>query len=664
MNRRILSMALVLIVLCTLLPQAVMAAGETSKSTYPPYTEVSYGYEAEVQCGTIRYVSQIVGSAEYHYDYWKEWEWKRIPGLYNGPVSECGTACISMALSYVGVNKTPKDILDYGNGRTYFIDWGDASVNRLPVEEFTAAVDNYLNGNGRYSPPVIHLPNYSAKGHFVLVIGKIDEETYEVLDPNNQAVKQMTIIGNMARYVRNGVTITDWIDGLSQWFNPNSAPAIIQKTYPSACVVKTTEQIYAMTLPCNSDMIAESMTLCTFDRGQHLNVTELILNDRDEYWYKVQLADKSICYVPASKTEYQKDSTGQITISGEKSPTYLQQGNYFSLKGKISSQNSRLVGVSVYVRKGHGENGEIMTSGSVTLNSKVFELSGSQIDSAVRFGRLAQGPYTYIVEANYISYYVVDGTTLTSNAGSVILQDVHFTVEEPYDKNPPDQPTLQVGIVQDQAVFFWEDTGHTTHYHVLIQKRNPDDTWEDVERIKYTSSGVIRALPYGEYRAQVIAYNENAWNNDTNDWQQTASEAMQFVIKCEHSYDEGVLVKDPTCKDDGAIRYTCTLCGHSNVASVPKLTTHVPGATATATTDQVCTVCDVVLEAATGVTEPEQTVPPQPTEPAEDMQHSGIGTTIVTIVLLIVLGCVATGIVLVERRRLAETTKEKQETQS
>ena len=109
MKKRIISLVAVLVLLWTMMPVSTYAA---TASGYAPYAEIETGYSPDAQCGTIRYISQITGSGYFNSNYWGEWERQAS--------SECGTACISIALSYIGVNRTPKDILDAGNGLTYF----------------------------------------------------------------------------------------------------------------------------------------------------------------------------------------------------------------------------------------------------------------------------------------------------------------------------------------------------------------------------------------------------------------------------------------------------------------------------------------------------------------------------------------------------------------
>ena len=68
-----------------------------------------------------------------------------------------------------------------------------------------------------------------------------------------------------------------------------------------------------------------------------------------------------------------------------------------------------------------------------------------------------------------------------------------------------------------------------------------------------------------------------------------------------HEYNH--VVTPATCIKDGYTTHTCTRCGHSYVDSQVNASGHTPGAEATCTTAQVCTVCGEVLISSLGHTE-------------------------------------------------------------
>ena len=219
LKKRLLSLLLALTLVVTLLPVLGQTASAATQSPNTPYAMIEYGYSSTVTCGTVRYVSQVSYDSYFYSAYWPSGTF----GYYTGPSVECGTASISMALSYIGVDKTPNAILSANNGATVFsTGWGGSTYKSYSASNLTGAMDNYINGNGKYSPPVIHIPGYSAAGHYVVVVGKISSNTYQILDPWQRACTKMTVNGSSATYTTS-YTIYDTIDQIHQWYNPNAS---------------------------------------------------------------------------------------------------------------------------------------------------------------------------------------------------------------------------------------------------------------------------------------------------------------------------------------------------------------------------------------------------------------------------------------------------------
>ena len=223
MKKRIISLLLVLVFAAALVPQIATDASAAQQLTAAPYAPVEYNYTTQVQAGTIRFVQQLTMSRYFYTGYWAPYE--------SSAGHECLTACISMALSYVGVNATPAQLGDYWNMKGYkggypfsTIQWDTqafgGSYVKASLEQATA---NYLNGGGKYSPAVIHLKSYSANGHWVLVAGKLDANTYLIVDPANDSPWKLTYIGGEVTYQRNGETRSEQLsDETFQYYNPNA----------------------------------------------------------------------------------------------------------------------------------------------------------------------------------------------------------------------------------------------------------------------------------------------------------------------------------------------------------------------------------------------------------------------------------------------------------
>jgi len=221
MKKKICSLLLALMMMLSLVPS--MAWGATSLG-YTPYPKVQYSYTNSTPVGTIRYIAQNSGSEYFSWNYWPTSSF----GGYSSPSTECGTACISMALSYVGVNRTPKELLESTNGYTGSM-WGkqgNATSRAITISEagISSAMNNYINGNGKYSPLCVYIQPFSATSsmHWVLLVGKISENTYLALNPwhssGTNGTFTLQVNGSKATY--NGTT--NPITSVNQWYNASA----------------------------------------------------------------------------------------------------------------------------------------------------------------------------------------------------------------------------------------------------------------------------------------------------------------------------------------------------------------------------------------------------------------------------------------------------------
>lgn len=174
---------------------ALIAAAALFIPSYAKGAEVSYDTGAAVEAGVVRYVSQISKNEYYCEDYW---------GVY-APYSshECGTACISMALSYVGVDETPKELGDYWieagytAGVPFSTVFGDVpNAVGGHTYDFKKAYENYENGDA--SPVIIYFtaavnPYQTGNRHFVMLIEKFEGNEYLAVDPASDSLRRVTV---------------------------------------------------------------------------------------------------------------------------------------------------------------------------------------------------------------------------------------------------------------------------------------------------------------------------------------------------------------------------------------------------------------------------------------------------------------------------------------
>ena len=87
-----------------------------------------------------------------------------------------------------------------------------------------------------------------------------------------------------------------------------------------------------------------------------------------------------------------------------------------------------------------------------------------------------------------------------------------------------------------------------------------------------------------------------------------------------HAWDDGTVVTDKTCDGSGVTEYRCTRCGYHRLEGDAS-TGHVPGAAATCTEPQICTVCGVVLKLPTGHKPGDWIIDKEPTKDSEGEKH-------------------------------------------
>lgn len=195
---------------------------------------VDYTYSESVTSGTIRYVSQISTSDVFYPDYW---------GKFAGYAhNECGTASISMALSAIGIDKTPEDLGNYWISKGYT--WGvpfSTVLSDVPqaqggeTYDFEMAFKRYIDGGGAYSPVIIYFtaatnPNRTGNRHFVVVTEKNEDGSYNAVNPSDKDMLNLRIDKNsygtlsLKVFGKKGTTqgdVTEYEFRSAQYYNPN-----------------------------------------------------------------------------------------------------------------------------------------------------------------------------------------------------------------------------------------------------------------------------------------------------------------------------------------------------------------------------------------------------------------------------------------------------------
>jgi hypothetical protein len=168
---------------------------------------VTKTYMPTVEKGTVRHMCQTSKEAGYIDSplYYKEY-WTTSSGKLYTSKSECSTCCISMALSYLGLNYTPVDLYDVWGGTTTYFGSAFKDTKGDPVlhikgaslSDFNTMYNNY-SSDSNYSPVIVYLTRYGGSGsHYVLIVEKSDikANTYIAVDPfaysESQALFELT----------------------------------------------------------------------------------------------------------------------------------------------------------------------------------------------------------------------------------------------------------------------------------------------------------------------------------------------------------------------------------------------------------------------------------------------------------------------------------------
>lgn len=183
-----------------------------------------------------------------------------------------------------------------------------------------------------------------------------------------------------------------------------------------------------MSLPCESDINADSNQLGTANAGDTFVATKLYKNTDGALWYRVSLSRKVEGYIPAGNTAYQGQIISDITLADATAPAAHVRGKTFAVNGSIGSLYNGLTNASVYIYSGFGIGGTPVTGGKDVVSSNGYSLKNSAIDYDTSFGTIGVGQYTYAISVEYQNYYATGNTTYEKNTGKVDLMEEYFLV--------------------------------------------------------------------------------------------------------------------------------------------------------------------------------------------------------------------------------------------
>ena len=309
--------------------------------------------------------------------------------------------------------------------------------------------------------------------------------------------------------------------------------------YAAHCAVQITADTSVMSLPCSSMVDGSSAVLQTAAAGGSWTATGLYQNTAGELWYQVTTESGKEGYVLASNTVYVDEKTDDITITGAAVPNGHVVGNIFYVQGVISSKYNKLTTAAVYIYEGFGRSGTRVTGYSDSVSGNYYSLMYSNIDNNTAFNKVGLGKNTYVISANYVNYYVQDGS-LQSNTGTVYLVEEYFMA-------------ISSSVSQSTCAHSYSDT-------TLVE---PSCTQSGSVVHACSTCGYV----YTETVTGGHAYGEWTVTEPTcvADGSRTRICATCGDVQTEvltsggHSYDSKTI--DGDCQTAGRTEYTCSLCG-------------------------------------------------------------------------------------------------------
>jgi len=296
--------------------------------------------------------------------------------------------------------------------------------------------------------------------------------------------------------------------------------------YPSYATVKVNDETTLKSLPCSRGTNAESEDVYTPSVGKQYTVTGLYKNTEGKYWYETTHYGVP-CYLYAGDTEL-VELLSSATISEASMPDKLSVGQYFPLKGIVSSEYTYLkhVGAKAVV----GTENKLWTSAPV--DGKSYNLADSYIDDNMTFNTLPTGHYGIVIYVEEYNYYSPDGITKELESLWPEVYRNAFTVGNP-GNTTPGKPVI-TGMKEqykagEEIVFNWSTTANTTHYSLYIDRKNEDGTYERINS-HYVDPGIAFHLEDGEYKAFLQAVNSRETTDDGSTWDHTDGDWVYFAV--------------------------------------------------------------------------------------------------------------------------------------
>jgi len=386
MKKRILSLILVLVMLCTMLPQ--ISTSVSAASTY-----------------------SINGVSVHYAD-------------YASSPNQCWAYANNFYKKIWGVNFTNS----FNESSNSLRNLSDADLT-LTEDHLKAYVSNAALGSCLRICNSEYLHGSDGWGHSQIIVQK-DNNGFTVFEGGLSAAPYC----REKYYTWSEYINTGWLGGTYayiKYIKWPSAPAyssLIKNSYPAYCAIKVSSgTTYVKSLPCSEKTDASSTNVEVAHKGDQYQAISLVENKVGNLWYKVKAMSGSTGYMYAGDTTFVEQLKDDLTVSGVVAPTELKKGSVFSIKGTIATQYQTITKVGAWV---DNSSGTFVTGGTADVNTTSYNLNASSVDNAVRFNDLGAGKYAYCIGATIKTHYASSAATVSSKSMTVTLYESTFSVVE------------------------------------------------------------------------------------------------------------------------------------------------------------------------------------------------------------------------------------------
>lgn len=168
------------------------------------------------------------------------------------PSTLCDLAAASMALSCLGYRVTPKELAAINERNEYYAQWEKAAnaasaasakaradgtqktkiwyentkagiTAKMGLDSLENCLANYLSDPDTYAAPIVHMPNATKNGHWVMIVGKNADGSFSVVDPSqgtygNNCTKLNVVLKKSDACGTNKPVYTSTVDQVVQFY--------------------------------------------------------------------------------------------------------------------------------------------------------------------------------------------------------------------------------------------------------------------------------------------------------------------------------------------------------------------------------------------------------------------------------------------------------------